>query len=86
MCKLYEIYKRMFDVYGEACLRKNICNSVKHELATTSLNQKVSPYSENTLTPTKEKFPGVSVKKVMLTVFWDMKSPISFDFFEKDEL
>ena len=25
-----------------------------------------------------------SVKKVMLTVFWDMKGPITIDFLEKD--
>ena len=40
---------------------------------------------ENIDSPVKKKFPAQRpVKKVILTVFWDMKGPITIDFLEKD--
>ena len=49
------------------------------------LSQKDTPWSGNTLTLClRKKFlVQLSVKKIMLTVFWDMKGPITIDILEK---
>ena len=45
---------------------------------------KDSPWIAKTDSPEKKKFCAHhSVKKVMLTVFWDIKEGITIDFFEK---
>ena len=50
-CKPCEIYRRMWDVNGEACLsQKDIYKWAKDEFARTSLSRKDSLFSGNILT------------------------------------
>ena len=78
-CKPYEIYRRMPDVYEEAYFSQKI---FINGFATRNLSGKDRPWSEF---PVKEKFwMQLLVKEVMLTVFWNMKGPITIDFLEKD--
>ena len=50
-CKPYEIYKRIYDVYGEACFNQiNVYQWIKHGFVTMNLIQKDSPQSGNMLT------------------------------------
>ena len=50
-CKPYEIYKRICDVYGEACFNQiNVYQWIKHGFVTMNLIQKDSPQSGNMLT------------------------------------
>ena len=85
-CKPCEIYRRMYDLYREAYFsQRNLHKWVKHRFATTILIQKDSPWSGKTLTLQQKKKLWVqqSVKKVMLTIIWDIKRPITFDLLEK---
>ena len=52
---------------------------------TMSLNQKDNPWSGNSLTLQLRKSSRHSgqLKKIMLTIFWDMKGPITTDIYEK---
>ena len=50
-CKPCEIYRRICNVYGKACLnQKNVYKLVKYGFATTSLSWKDSPWSGSTPT------------------------------------
>ena len=74
----------MCDVYGETCF----CPKNVYKWANMGLPLHI--WVENTLhvvdtdSSVKKKFwAQQSVKKVMLTVFWNIKGPYATDFFEK---
>ena len=76
----------MWNLYGEKCFcQKTIKNGLnkgfshnESELKRQSMLRKHTDFFG------KKKFRAQqSVKKVMLTVFWDMKGPITIDFLEK---
>ena len=73
----------MSDVYGKACFRQKVLtNGLNVSLLQWVGVKKDSQWSGNTDSPVKTKFQAQqSVKKVMLTDFWDMKGPITIDFF-----
>ena len=63
---------------------KNVYTWAKYGFAI--IIQKDSLQSKNTNTAVKKKSRGggqQSVKKVIQTVFWDMKGPVIIDFLEK---
>ena len=63
-CKQCEIYRRMCNVYREACFSQNFFyKSAKHGFTTTSLNQKDSPWSGKNRLSGKEKVLGTEVSK-----------------------
>ena len=64
------------DINGECFSQKNLYKLGKHGSSMINRRQKDGSLSGNTFFPVKEKFwVQQSVKKVMLTVFWDMKVP-----------
>ena len=77
-CKPCEIYRRMCEVYWEACFSwKNLYKWAKHGFSTISRNQKIFHVEETHWLSGKKKFLlKMSVNKVMLAVFWDTKGPI----------
>ena len=68
--------------------KKNVYKWAKHRFAPISLSQKDSLMEwKNTDSPVKKKFGAqLSLKKVILTVFWDMKGPITIDFLKSVQL
>ena len=66
-------------------IKNNVYKFTKHRFATTSLSWKDSQLSENTLSLRKRKkfLVPQSVKKIMLTVFWQMKGSMTIDFLIK---
>ena len=71
----------------EKCFsQENIHKLAKHGLATKKTKLKRYPMElKYTNSPVKKKFPAQQlIKKVMQTVFWDMKGTITIDFLEKD--
>ena len=86
-CKSGKIYSRMYYVYGKACFSQKVftsrLNMVCHfmpDLKRQFMERK------HTDSPLKKIFHvQQSVKKVMLTVFLDMRDPITIDFLEKGE-
>ena len=63
---------------------KNVYKLAKHSFATTSLSQKDITWNGNTVTAVKKEFRAQrSVKKVMLTVFLNVKGFITKDFLDK---
>ena len=85
-CKPWEIYRRMCDVHEEASFsEKNVYNWVKNEFDTMRLSWKDNLWSENILISVKKKIQAQqSVKKVILTVLYEMKGSITIDFLEKE--
>ena len=77
-CKLCEIYRRMCDAYREACFsQKKFMNRLNMGL----LLWAIVHWLESHWLSGKKKFQTQqSEKKNMLTVFWDMKNPITIDF------
>ena len=72
----------MCDVYGEAGFnQKNVYKLVKHGFANMNLSKRQSVQWKHTDSPLKTV--QRSVKKVMLTFYWDMKKFITIDFLEK---
>ena len=85
-CKQYELYRRMCDVYGEACFRKKyVYKWAKHGFTTVSSSQSIIHGIEILWHSGKEKVLGTVVNKEghADAVLWDMKGPITIDFFEK---
>ena len=82
-CKPCEIHRRMYDVYREACfIQKNVYKWAKHEFATMS-KRKSMEWTHIDFLVKKRFWMQLSVKKVMLTVFLDLKEPTTIDFLEK---
>ena len=86
--KQCEIYTRIWNVCREACFsQKNVYKWFKHGFATLRLSWKKKKQSmewKHTDFLVKKKFQAQqSVKKIMLTVSWGMKGPITIGFFEK---
>ena len=76
----------MCDVYREASFDpKSVYKWDKHGVATSSLSRKGSQWSRKHMnSQVKKKFwEQQLVKKVMLTVIWNKKGPITIDFREK---
>ena len=71
----------MCDVYGETGFNlKHVYEQVKHGFFTMSLDPKDNPWRENTQTLVKKMlWVKQSVKKLMLTVFCDIKGFITID-------
>ena len=75
-------------VYGESCSN----DDDNKKFFTNELNvglplrdKKQIRQKKNTFSPVKKKFWAQRSVKVMLTVFWCMKLPITIDFHEKGE-
>ena len=87
-CKPCDIYKWMSNVFQEARSRKKniFINVLNMRLALQAWIEKTVHEVETHWQSGKEKVPGaaVSKKQVMLTVFRDMKRPMTIDFLEKD--
>ena len=83
-CKLCEIYRKMCDVYRETCFsQRNLYKLACHN--NLKLKRQSIVWKHNN-SPVKKKFQvQQSVKKVMLSVFWNRKEPIPIDFFENGE-
>ena len=85
-CKVCEIYRRMCDVNWGACFSQKIitngltwvCHFKPESKKRKSIEWKHIGSSEK-----NKSWVPLSAKKVMLTIFWDMKGPIIIDFFEK---
>ena len=85
MSKLCEIYWRTCEVNGEACPKKNISKEAKYECPAMYSGQKDSPWGGgDTDSPLNKVFQAQrSIKKVMLTVLWNIKGLIIVDLLEK---
>ena len=85
MCKPSKICIRMCNMGGELYLDQKIfTNRLNMGLPLQAWVKKQSIESKLTDSPVKKKFwSQQSIKKVMLTVFLDIKVPITNDFFEK---
>ena len=76
-----EIYRRTYDVYGEAYFRKKLfTNWLKNGFATLSLNRNDGPLSGNTLTLWSRKR---LIKLIVQTIFWDIIGSLTIDSLEK---
>ena len=84
-CNPCEIYRTMCNINAQVCFsKKNLYKWAKHRIVTTSWSKKDSYGGGNMDSLIKKKFQAQqSVKKVMLTVFWNMNRPITTDLFEK---
>ena len=73
-CKLYRIYRKMCDVYREACFSQN--------MFTNWLNMGLPPGTcvKNTVHEVEIQLTLQQRKSSMLTIFWDIKGPITIDF------
>ena len=81
MYKLYEIYRRMYDEYREACQAKMLRNGLKMRLLQQTWTEKIVKEVEIHLISGKEKVQGAAISiEIMLTVLWDMKRPITSNF------
>ena len=84
-CKPCEIYRGICNVHGAACFNQE--NIYKWVLLLRAWVEKTVSRTKTHWISGKELVPAQrSVKKVMLTVVWDMKGPIITDFFEKGQL
>ena len=76
------MYGRMCDVYGEVCVsQKKVYKGAKRGFVTTSSGRK--DMLRKHWFPEKKFRLQLSVKKVMLIVFWNMKALMTIDFHEK---
>ena len=82
--KQWEINKRMCDVYGEAYFSpKMLTNVLNIGLPLQNWIEKSLWSEKKNTNSSKEKFQiQQSVKKDLLTFFWDMKGSITINFFE----
>ena len=82
ICKSCEIYRWMCDVYTEEYSSQKIFTKrLKMGLPLWAWDKKIR--NKTHWLSSKEKVPGVAVKKVMLTVFLDKKGHITFDFLKR---
>ena len=64
---------------------KNVTKRALHGFATRSLSRKSSLWSRNTDSPVRKKNRAQrTVKKIMLTIFLNMKRPLTMNFLKKD--
>ena len=78
-CKPCENFGKTFDVYEEAAFSKtNTYKRAKYGFAMTSLSRKDCPWNgKKSDSSVKNRFQvKESVKKVMLTVFWDINDTL----------
>ena len=84
--KLSKTYKRMYDVNGEAHFNKKMFgNRLKMVCHNELVSKRQSMEWKHTDSQVKKFRALWSVKKIMLTAFWDMKGLITNDFLEKGE-
>ena len=83
-CKSYEIDRRMYDVYREACFSPPKCLQIGETWICRydSGRKRQSIEWKQTDSPVRKRFrPQQSAKKLMPTVFWHIKGHIMNDFF-----
>ena len=82
--KSCEMYRIIYGIYGEACLSQKIFSNHLNMGLPQARVKKQSIELKHINSPGKEKFLAqLSIKKVMLTIFWDIKGPLIIDFIEK---
>ena len=77
-------FRRMLDVYGEACFSlKYLSNGLNFGLPQLARIEKTVHRIEIHSLVKKMFWVQQSVKKILLTVFWGMKGPLTIDFLQK---
>ena len=86
-CKTCEIYRRMCEMYREACFSQNIVHKwAKNGFATTSQSRKDHSLKwKHTDSLVRKKFRAQQSVKVTLRFFTDTKRLVTIDYFEKGE-
>ena len=84
-CWMWSVNQIKFREECAILVKKNVYMWAKHKFVMRSLSGKDIPWIGKSLTFQQIKKFHVqwSIKKVLLTIFWDMKGPVTIDFLEK---